>query len=124
DLWAFNEEVVARAVVESALPVVSAVGHETDFTICDFVADARAPTPTGAVALVVPDRVATCSRAHALAGRLARAAGHAVLRGAQRLDLAARGLVHPKARLDAQRDRVGELALRLSTSARRIHERA
>ena len=124
DLWAFNEEVVARAVVESTLPVVSAVGHETDFTICDFVADVRAPTPTGAAALVVPDRLATCNRAHALAGRLARAAAHAVQRGAQRVDLAARGLVHPKARLDQQRDRIGELALRLSVSVRRTHERA
>ena len=124
DLWAFNEEAVARAVFDSALPVVSAVGHETDFTICDFVADVRAPTPTAAASLVVPDRLATCQRAHALAGRLARAAAHAVQRGAQRVDLAARGLVHPKARLDRQRDRLGELAVRLATSARRAHERA
>ncbi|HET9339196.1 MAG TPA: exodeoxyribonuclease VII large subunit, partial [Casimicrobiaceae bacterium] len=123
DLWAFNEEAVARAVVESALPVVSAVGHETDFTICDFVADVRAPTPTGAAALVVPDAVAVCGQAHALARRLARAAAHAVAASAQRLDLATRGLVHPRARLAAQHDRLGELALRLSAATRRVHER-
>ena len=60
DLWAFNEEVVARAVFESTLPIVSGVGHETDFTICDFVADVRAATPTGAAALVAPDRACRC----------------------------------------------------------------
>src|SRR5262249_23099299 len=68
DLWEFNEEIVARAIFHSAVPIVSAVGHEIDFTICDFVADLRAPTPSGAAELIVPDvidlnrQIEGCSR--------------------------------------------------------------
>lgn len=114
DLWAFNEERVARAIHESRLPVVSGVGHETDFTICDFVADVRAPTPTAAAALVAPDCGEYCRRAEQVAGRLARAGAHAIAMRVQRADLAARRLVHPAARLARQHERLVELAARLA----------
>jgi exodeoxyribonuclease VII large subunit len=102
DLWAFNEEIVARAIFESRLPVVSGVGHETDFTICDFVADARAPTPTGAAALAVPDRTELSSQLATLAARWRRAAERTLELRVQRLDFASRRLVHPAARLAQQ----------------------
>lgn len=104
DLWAFNEEAVARAVLDSRLPVVSGVGHETDFTICDFVADARAPTPTAAAALVAPDRSELRGQLSALVARWRRVVERSLERRAQQLDLASRRLVHPAARLAQQGD--------------------
>ena len=117
DLWAFNEEVLARAVFDSRIPVVSGVGHETDFTICDFVADARAPTPTAAAALVAPDRMVLRSRLAQLAGQARRIAQRLLEIRMQRLDGAARRLVHPAARIAVQRERLGSLALRLARAA-------
>ncbi|HEY5894789.1 MAG TPA: exodeoxyribonuclease VII large subunit [Chthoniobacterales bacterium] len=85
DLWAFNEEIVARAIVESALPVVSAVGHEIDFTIADFVADLRAPTPSAAAEIVAPDGEELARYLESAAARLKYGLGNAVERERERL---------------------------------------
>jgi exodeoxyribonuclease VII large subunit len=123
DLWSFNEEAVARAVFESALPVVSGVGHETDFTICDFVADVRAPTPTAAATLVAPDRQALREQMRRLLRGLDRAALHALQTREQRLDHAMRRLVHPATRLAQQGARVDELARRMTRCAHAAADR-
>jgi exodeoxyribonuclease VII large subunit len=121
DLWAFNEEIVARAVYESRLPIVSGIGHDTDFTICDFVADARAATPTGAAQLVAPDCAALRAGVAALWRRFTRAAAHQSSNRAQRIDAAARRLVHPATRLARQMDLMQGLRVRLSRAFRQRH---
>ncbi len=73
DLWAFNEEVVARAVADSSIPVISAVGHEIDFSICDFVADKRAPTPSAAAEIAVPEKAALLDELELIRSRLTAA---------------------------------------------------
>jgi exodeoxyribonuclease VII large subunit len=122
DLWAFNEDVVAYAVHASTLPIVSGVGHETDFTICDFVADVRAATPTAAAGLAAPDRTALRQSLREWHRRLVRAYAHRAGDCGQRLDAAARRLVHPAARLAQQGERARGLAQRLSRAF--AHHRA
>jgi exodeoxyribonuclease VII large subunit len=86
DLWEFNEEIVARTIADVSVPVVSAVGHEIDFTICDFVADLRAPTPSAAAELIVPDVVDLRRRVDVLARALGRELLQRLRDGQQRLD--------------------------------------
>jgi len=105
-------------VFESRIPVISGVGHETDVTICDFVADVRAPTPTGAAALAVTDRHAARGRVASLAGRWRRAALAGVETRAQRVDRVAPRLVHPAAKLERQRRDLALLAGRLRRAQR------
>src|SRR5690606_9703297 len=89
DLWAFNDERLARAIAASPVPVVSAVGHETDFTLADFAADVRAPTPSVAAELLVPDRRDLLARIGVLHGRLRAIQGHRLRQAMQRADRAA-----------------------------------
>jgi exodeoxyribonuclease VII large subunit len=120
DLWAFNDEGVARAIHDSAIPVVSGVGHEVDFTIADFVADARAPTPSGAAELVVPDRAACLDVLSRTADRLLVGMRRELRTVTSRFDAAASRLrlMHPGARLLQQAQRLDDLEQRLTGAMR------
>jgi exodeoxyribonuclease VII large subunit len=113
DLWQFNEEALARAIRASAIPVVVGVGHETDFTIADFAADQRAPTPTAAAELVSPSRLQLAALMVECARRLGREMRRRLDYAAQGLDACARRLVHPAQRLRAHRELVTQLSARL-----------
>ena len=118
DLAAFNDESLARAVAESTLPVISAVGHETDFTICDFVADLRAPTPSAAAELVVRSKHELEERLAGLHARLGRGARYGFLMARQRLTLLTQSMAFTRMQeLIARRQQwVDELAFRLAAA--------
>jgi exodeoxyribonuclease VII large subunit len=120
DLWAFNDERVARAIAACPVPVLSAVGHETDFTIADFVADLRAPTPSAAAELVVREKLAVLRAVVELNARLRQAMAVHIERHRERVDALARrrGFTDPARALRDHHRRVDELRARLAAAAR------
>ena len=125
DLWCFNEEAVARAIAHSAIPVVSAVGHEVDVTISDFAADLRAPTPSAAAELVAPDNQARIQRLAHLKQRLLQAMNRQQTAARHDFILLQKRLDHqdPKRRLEQQSQRLDELSARLQQLLRqRLHQ--
>lgn len=116
DLWAFNEEPVARAVFRSKIPLISAVGHETDWSICDFVADLRAPTPSAAAELVVASAAELRSQTETLAQRLQRAMEALLIGHDNRLRGLRRALHDPRTMLGHLAQRLDDLTIRLDLS--------
>ncbi|OFZ97544.1 MAG: exodeoxyribonuclease VII large subunit [Betaproteobacteria bacterium RIFCSPLOWO2_02_FULL_62_17] len=119
DLWAFNDETVARAVRACPIPVISGVGHETDFTIADFAADVRAPTPTAAAELVCPERSALLNTVSDLLAALRRYLLRDIDDRAQMVDHLSRRLQRPGQRLRERETWVAQLGQRLERAGRR-----
>ena len=113
DLWAFNEEIVVRAVAESPIPTISAVGHETDTTLCDFAADLRAPTPTAAAEMAVPVRSELAAQVAELDGRMRRCLARGIDRSRERVEAQRRLLPRPDMLLAQARQRADDVGERL-----------
>jgi len=122
DLWAFNEEIVARAIYDSRVPVISAVGHETDFTIADFVADVRAPTPSAAAELAVPDARELRAGVRVYQQQLAQLTRDRIGEARVRLSQQAYAVQRnsPHARVENDRQRVDELSRRIAARAMQL----
>jgi len=118
DLWAFNEEIVARAIFNCVVPLVSSIGHETDFTIADFVADARAPTPTAAAEMLSPDAGQWMLHFQRMEDRIEKLARDRIRQFAQQLDFTSRRLVHPGQRIRAALKELNSLSLRMQRLTR------
>lgn len=113
DLWQFNEEIVARAIDECTIPTISGVGHETDFTICDFVADARAATPTAAAELACMDVTSLANQLSSLFNRLHKQCTFSLNQHYQKLDFLARKLVSPLQQLENKQQQMQQLKNRM-----------